>query len=74
MKTGCFRCGGTTHWQADCPLLNVASTEADHMTRIRLYIDRWVDGHCTLEQKRVAISLENKLWYGDGVRRSLTYP
>ena len=45
------------------------------MGRITFYVDRWVGGHMSREQKRVAISLENQLWYGElNCPRNLRYP
>jgi hypothetical protein len=74
-ETGCYRCGGPDHWADTCPLLVPAASEAEHKDRIRLYVDRWVEGHLRLEQKRVAISLENEMWYGrEKCPRNLTYP
>lgn len=70
----CFRCGEPGHWQDNCPLLKPAATEDEHLGRINLYIDRWAAGKMTREQKRVAISLENKMWHGDNTRRALSYP
>jgi hypothetical protein len=70
----CFRCGGTGHWVDACPELIPAANEAEHFGRIRKYIDRWAEGLMSLEQKRVAVSYENTMWYGDRTPRQLTYP
>lgn len=70
----CFRCGEFDHWVDSCPMLRPAASEAEHLSRIRLYVDRWADGKMSREQKRVAISLENTMWHGDKVPRHLTYP
>lgn len=70
----CFRCDQPGHWVDNCPLLLPASSEDEHLGRIRLYIDRWSEGKMTREEKRVAISLENKMWHGDNTRRALSYP
>jgi len=59
----CYRCGEPGHWVNSCPTLQPAVSEKEHMSRIALYIDRWVEGKMTLEQKRVdeiaASMLEN---------------
>jgi hypothetical protein len=56
-------------------MLNPAASFDEHMSRITFYVDRWVAGHMSRQQKRVAISLENQLWYGQlKCPRSLTYP
>ena len=73
-ELGCFRCGGLDHWAHACPLITIASSQEEHMGRIQSFIDRWVGGAMTLQQKRVAISLENTLWYGDKCPKHLTYP
>ena len=70
----CFRCGDPGHWVSSCPTLVPAASEAEHLGRIRLYIDRWVAGKMTTEQKRVAISLENSMWYGEKCQRHHSYP
>ena len=69
----CYRCGEPGHWVNSCPTLQPAVSEKEHMSRIALYIDRWVEGKMTLEQKRVAISLENTMWHGDKCPRNLIY-
>lgn len=70
----CFRCGDFDHWVDNCKMLRPAANEAEYFSRIRLYVDRWADGKMSREQKRVAISLENTMWYGDKCPRHLTYP
>lgn len=71
----CFRCGELGHYAAGCPLLNPAASFSEHMDRVAFYVDRWVAGKMNLQEKRVSISLENQLWYGDlKCPRHLTYP
>ena len=71
----CFRCGELGHFAAACPLLNLSASSDEHMGRIGFYVDRWVGGFMSREQKRVAISMENQLWYGEAnCPRSLRYP
>lgn len=70
----CFRCGIPGHWADSCPELIPAATEREHEGRIAKYIDRWADRLMTTEEKRVAISLENQMWYGDSCASKLTYP
>jgi hypothetical protein len=45
-----------------------------HMDIIESYVTAWQAGEMTLEQKRRAISDENRAYYGPGVRRALTWP
>lgn len=70
----CYRCGDPGHWVNSCPTLSPAASEKEHMDRIALYIDRMVAGKMSREQKRVAISLENQMWYGDKCPSKLIYP
>lgn len=70
----CFRCGEPGHWANNCPLLLPAASEAEHNGRLVKFIDRWVAGQMTTEQKRVAISTENQMWHGDNCKRALKYP
>ena len=70
----CFRCGEPGHWASSCTLLQPAASEDEHLGRIRRYVDRWVAGEMSREQKRVAISSENQMWYGDKCPRNLIYP
>jgi len=46
----------------------------EHLARIGGYVASWAEGDMTREQKRRAISAENRLWYGDECPRRLIYP
>jgi hypothetical protein len=74
MNTGCFRCGATSHWIADCSLADRATSFTDHMARITGYIDRWAEGQLSTEQKRTFIGAENLSWYGINCPPKLRYP
>ena len=66
----CERCGQLGHWASDCTLLN----EPAHLSMIQVLVDLWVDREITLEEKRYAISDENRRYYGPSVRPALTWP
>jgi hypothetical protein len=71
----CYRCGELGHFANMCPLLHPAASHDEHLSRITFYVDRWVGGLLSLEQKRCAIALENILWYGEAkCPKHLTYP
>lgn len=70
----CYRCGEPGHWVNSCPTLQPAVSEEEHLGRIRLYVDQWVAGRMSTEQKRCAISVENEMWYGVKCPKHLTYP
>jgi len=51
-----------------------ADSRDEHLARIDAHVERWTEGHMSTEQKRRAISDENRLWYGDECPRRLVYP
>ena len=65
MLTGdgnCFRCGQPGHWAQHCPLGLPAASKAEHERRIRLFVDRWIDGEIAAYEKQNLIRQENELW------------
>lgn len=72
--TGCFRCGGTSHWAEACPTLTRprAGSFAEHQARIDEYAEWWIAGRIDAKQKQTLISDENRQWHGGGCRPALT--
>jgi hypothetical protein len=74
MAMNCYNCGEPGHFAANCPLSVPAGSFDEHMARIGRFVEEWQEGIITIEQKRHRISDENKLYYGPGCRKALTYP
>ena len=70
----CYNCGSPDHWKDACPIAVRAGSYAEHMARIASFVDRWVNGDMTIEQKRTAIGQENVQWYGPGCPSRLRWP
>lgn len=70
----CYRCGQQGHFAADCALSMRASSDEEHRARIDGFVRDWTEGRISMERKRMAVSDENKLWYGPACRRALTWP
>jgi hypothetical protein len=66
----CDRCGGPGHWGSRCE----HTPEASHRQLIQTLVDLWVDQKIGIEEKRAAISEENKRYYGAACPAHLKWP
>ena len=46
----------------------------DHLNRIDAYVAAWHAGKISIDEKRRAISDENRMFYGPDCRRNLLWP
>lgn len=62
------RDGDSTYWAGVMRGSPDDRVDADayegHLARIRGYVDSWIAGLITVEEKRLAISAENRQFYG----------
>jgi hypothetical protein len=71
MSLSCYKCHGPGHFATSCPYNIPAADEAEHLARVALFVDWWVEGRFTRQEKRLAISAENLMFYGPDVRKAL---
>ena len=70
----CYRCHRPGHYADSCPESIPAAGKDEHLARIDAYVEDWIEGRITIDQKRRAISDENRLYYGDACPRRLIWP
>lgn len=71
MSFNCWKCHAPGHYAQDCPWNRPAVDNSEHYARIAMFIDWWAEGRLTRQEKRLAISLENQMHYGDDCPKAL---